>query len=60
LTGDEDERRTTVNLAATIVLLLVAIAMIWVFRRLDERSKLEVCLEAGRRDCASVIRAGPE
>ena len=53
MTGDEDERRATSNLIAAIVLLLLAIAAIWLLRFLDDRRKLQACLEAGRRDCLS-------
>ena len=48
---EEDERRRTANLAAAAVLLALAVAAIWLVRFLDERRKLEECLEAGRADC---------
>jgi hypothetical protein len=48
---DEDGRRKTANLAAAAVLLALAIAAIWLVRFLDERRKLEACLEAARTDC---------
>ncbi len=48
---EERERRTTVNLAAAVVLLALAIAAIWLLRELDEQRKLELCVEAGRKDC---------
>ena len=51
MNDDEDERRKTSNLAAAVVLLLVAIAAIALTRFLDEKRKLQACLEAGRSDC---------
>jgi hypothetical protein len=48
---DERERRTFVNLLAAIALLVLAIAGVWLMRFLDERRKMEPCIEAGRRDC---------
>jgi hypothetical protein len=48
---EEQERRTLVNLLATIALLVVAIAAVWLIFYLEARRELELCLEAGRRDC---------
>jgi hypothetical protein len=48
---EERERRTLVNLLAAIALLFLAISAVWLMRFLDERRKLELCIEAGRRDC---------
>jgi hypothetical protein len=48
---EERERRTLVNLLAAIALLVVAISAVWLMNYLDQRRKLELCLEAGRRDC---------
>jgi hypothetical protein len=50
---EEDERRKTANLAAAAVLLALAIAALWLVRFLDERRKLELCLEAARADCVN-------
>ena len=57
----EDERRVFVNLAAAIAVLVLAIAAFWVMKTLDERRKLENCLNSGRRDCLEWIEpaAGP-
>ena len=48
---EERELRTFVNLLAAIALLVLAIAGVWLMRFLDERRKIETCVEAGRRDC---------
>jgi len=47
----ENERRKTVNLVAAITLLLLLIGGYWLMNYLEQRRKLEMCLEAGRRDC---------
>ena len=46
--------RTSVNLAAAIAVLLLAIAMVYIFGLLDAQRKLQRCLDSGRRDCISV------
>ncbi|MGO9772109.1 MAG: hypothetical protein ACLPSW_21690 [Roseiarcus sp.] len=55
--GDEseDERRVFVNLAAAIAVLVLAIAAFWVMKTLDDRRKLENCLNSGRRDCVELV-----
>ena len=45
------ERRTFVNLVAAIAMLILAIAAIWLLGFLDDKRKVQACLEAGRRDC---------
>jgi len=52
----EDERaasdhRTLVNLLSAIAVLALAVAGFWLLNFLDEKRKIESCLEAGRRDC---------
>ena len=47
----EREHRTFVNLAAAIAILILAISAIWLLGFLDEKRKVQACLEAGRRDC---------
>ena len=47
----ERERRTFVNLVAAIAMLILAIAAIWLLGFLDDKRKVQACLEAGRRDC---------
>jgi len=48
---DEREHRTFVNLVAAIAVLVLAIAAIWLLNFLDEKRKIQACVEAGRRDC---------
>ncbi len=48
---EERQHRTFVNLAAAIAALVLAIAAIWLLDFLDEKRKIEACIEAGRRDC---------
>jgi heme/copper-type cytochrome/quinol oxidase subunit 4 len=50
--AEEQDRRTRVNLVAAIVILLLLIGSFWLFTSLNAQQKLELCLEAGRRDCA--------
>jgi hypothetical protein len=49
--GQEREHRTFVNLVAAIAILILAIAAIWLIGFLDDKRKIQACLEAGRRDC---------
>ena len=51
LEQEESERRTFVNLLAAAVVLMLAIAAIWLLGFLDEKRKTQACIEAGRRDC---------
>jgi len=55
---DERAHRTFVNLAAAAFLLLLAIAIIWVFKTLDDQRKLQDCLNSGRRNCVEVEQRG--
>lgn len=65
--GDEDRdetdyaRRTTVNLAATIMLLLYAIALGWTIIAMTDAMRLERCVASGRKDCTGVptLPSGP-
>ena len=50
--GDEQDSRARVNLVAAIVILLLVVGGYWLFTTLNDGRKLELCLEAGRRDCA--------
>jgi len=52
--AEEQDRRTRANLVAAVVILLLLIGGFWLFTTLNAQQKLELCLEAGRRDC------GPE
>jgi hypothetical protein len=47
----EREHRTFVNLVAAIAILVLAIAAIWLLGFLDQKRRIQACLEAGRRDC---------
>ncbi|MFZ0208196.1 MAG: hypothetical protein WAL59_19175 [Roseiarcus sp.] len=48
---EESEHRTFVNLLAAAAVLMLAIAAIWLLGFLDEKRKIQACIEAGRRDC---------
>ena len=52
----ESEHRNFVNLAAVIAILVLAICAFWLLRTLDEKRKLEACLESGRRNCEQVLQ----
>jgi hypothetical protein len=47
----EREHRVFVNLSAAIALLVLAISATWLLGFLDEKRKIQACVEAGRRDC---------
>jgi len=51
---EERQHRTFVNLVVAAFLLLLAIAIIWVFRSLDDQRKLQNCLNSGRRNCVEL------
>ena len=51
LEQEESEHRTFVNLFAGAVVLMLAIAAIWLLGFLDEKRKIQACIEAGRPDC---------
>ena len=49
---EEDERhRNFVNLIAVAFVLALAIAVIWVFKSLDDHRQTENCIASGRHDC---------
>ena len=48
---EESQHRTLVNLFAGAAVLMLAIAAIWLLGFLDEKRKIQACIEAGRRDC---------
>ena len=48
---EERQHRIFVNLSAAIAILVLAIAAIWLLGFLDEKRKIQACVEAGRRDC---------
>lgn len=45
--------RTTVNLVAVIAVLVLGGCLLWILHGLDAHRKLERCLSAGRKDCAT-------
>jgi hypothetical protein len=51
---EERQHRIFVNLVVAAFLLLLAIAIIWVFRSLDDQRKLQNCLNSGRRNCVDL------
>jgi hypothetical protein len=46
--------RHFVNLAATAMLLLIAMAVVWTVHAIEEHEKLQRCLSSGRRDCVDL------
>jgi hypothetical protein len=46
--------RHFVNLAATIVLLTLALASMWTIKAIDNQEKLQRCFHSGRKDCVPV------
>ena len=48
------EHRHFTNLLAIIFLLIIAGAIIWTVRAIDENERLQRCLNAGRRDCVQI------
>jgi hypothetical protein len=46
--------RHFVNLAATIVLLVLALASMWTIKAIDNQEKLQRCFNSGRKDCIPV------
>jgi hypothetical protein len=50
----EDPQRTTVNLVAAILCLLLLGAGLFLVESMDRAKKAQNCLEAGRRNCAAL------
>ncbi len=48
------EHRHFINLLAIVFLLVIAGAIIWTVRAMDENEHLQRCLNAGRRDCVKI------
>ncbi len=48
------EHRHFTNLLAIIFLLIIAAAIIWTVRAIDENERLQRCLNGGRRDCVKI------
>ena len=51
----EREHRTFVNLATVIAVLLLAAGCYWVLKSIDEKRRLENCVNAGRRNCTEMV-----
>jgi hypothetical protein len=54
---EERQSRVFVNLVAAVFLLALAIAIVWVVASLDEKRKLENCLNSGRRNCSELLQS---
>ncbi len=48
------EHRHFINLLAIAFLLVIAGAIIWTVRAMDDYEHLQRCLNAGRRDCVKI------
>jgi hypothetical protein len=48
------EHRHFVNLLAVAFLLIIAGAIIWTVRAIDDNERLQRCINAGRRDCVQI------
>ena len=48
------EHRHFINLLAIAFLLIIAGAIIWTVRAMDDYERLQRCLNAGRRDCVKI------
>jgi hypothetical protein len=51
---EEGEARRTSATMGLIVILLLAIAGVWLVRELREKSQIEDCLMQGRRNCVPI------
>jgi hypothetical protein len=51
----EEADRRTAGLAAIVVVLVLLIGGLWLTRVLHNKSQMEDCLMAGRRDCDRLI-----
>jgi hypothetical protein len=49
--------RDFVNLVAAAFLLLIAVAIVWTVRAMEDYERLQNCFDSGRRDC--VVIAAP-
>jgi len=52
--GEDDGRRTTINLLAVIVLLLLMLAGFWLMRELDRARKAHECMATIGRACRQI------
>ena len=51
--------RTFVNLLATVMLLLIALAVVWTIREIEAQEKLRICLDTGQRECVQLVPPRP-
>lgn len=52
--GDDDPRRSLINLAGLVFVILLVVGCVWLARALSEHAKLEDCLMSGRTNCAPI------
>jgi len=48
------EHRHFTNLLAIVFLLVIAAAIIWTVKSIEDNERLQRCLNAGRRDCVKI------
>ncbi len=53
------EHRNLVNLIAVAALLVIAIAIVWTFKAIDDSERTQRCFATGRRDCVNLGAAVP-
>ena len=46
--------RHFVNLAAVAFLLVIAVAIIWTVKAMEDNERLQRCFNSGRRDCVKI------
>jgi hypothetical protein len=51
--------RTFINLLATTVLLLIALALVWTVQKIEAQEKLMRCLDTGQRECVQLVPPRP-
>ncbi|MGC2785570.1 MAG: hypothetical protein WA397_17400 [Roseiarcus sp.] len=56
--GDEPHASGRGNIAAIIVVVVLAALGYWAFHYIDQQRKLQNCLDSGRRDCAQRVQEG--
>ena len=54
------DHRNFINLAATIALLVVMVAMVWTIQAIEAQQKMERCFFSGRRDCLDLNIPQPQ
>jgi hypothetical protein len=51
--------RHLVNLIALVALLIIAIAIVWTVKAMEDNENLNRCVATGRRDCSPLSIAQP-